>query len=180
MVEVDIAWNMIRIWIVAVFYNIMCHVNVYVAPCIIYQWSLIRLEVTSLVFGYFEGQIPSINTRHGRAIWDNNTISIHKLSGNQSISQTPNPLTESWFKSLIGQWRKSHILVLVESIQLIYDILITFFCFTKCGKCCQNNEIVWSVISDRVSETGVFLPLSVLSQECIKMTIFFNVAGQFR
>ena len=99
---------------------------------------------------------------------------MHKLSGNQSISQTPNPLTESWFKSLIGQWRIRHIPVLVESVQLIYDILITFFCFTKCGKCCQNNEIVWSVISDRVSETALFLPLSVLSQECIKLTIFLT------
>ena len=61
---------------------------------------------------------------------------------------------------MIGQWRIRHILVLVESAQLIYDILITFFCFTKCGKCCQNNEIVWSVICDRVSAQRHFSFLS--------------------
>ena len=40
---------------------------VYVSECIVYH-SLIKPEVTSLIFGYFEGQIPSINTGHGREI----------------------------------------------------------------------------------------------------------------
>ena len=182
MVDVDIAWNMIRIWIVAVLYNILSHVCLCLRVYRLSQPNQTRGNKLDIwLFWRSDSQYQhGARQRNMRQQYNYNSQFVRK-----SVNFSDPTLTDRQ-----GCWLALFSLVnWKQDVSLYWLKVSSFFMTSKSRFSAPWTELLafllgtmklFGQLFPSVSATALFLPLSVIKgKECTKLTNFI-LPGQFR